>query len=128
VAQPARSAPRPARRALAARCGTPCPADSAQDRDVAAATADAIPTLRGRLEAGQAFYADVKARLPQHGRSPADLAVLPGVTPVLGGTDAEAHEEADRIRRAQVSPQTAIAFLEQVWGRELGPSEEKESA
>jgi alkanesulfonate monooxygenase SsuD/methylene tetrahydromethanopterin reductase-like flavin-dependent oxidoreductase (luciferase family) len=93
--------------------------DSAQGRDFAAATADAIFTLHGTLEAGQAFYADVKARLPQHGRSAADLKVLPGVTFVLGDTEEEAHEEAARIRRQQVSPQTAIAFLEQVWGREL---------
>jgi alkanesulfonate monooxygenase SsuD/methylene tetrahydromethanopterin reductase-like flavin-dependent oxidoreductase (luciferase family) len=93
--------------------------DSAQGRDFAAATADAIFTLHGTLEAGQAFYADVKARLAQHGRSAADLKVLPGVTFVLGDTDAEAHEEAARIRRRQVSPQTAIAFLEQAWGRDL---------
>jgi alkanesulfonate monooxygenase SsuD/methylene tetrahydromethanopterin reductase-like flavin-dependent oxidoreductase (luciferase family) len=93
--------------------------DSAQGRDFAAATADAIFTLHGTLEAGQVFYADVKGRLPQHGRSAADLKVLPGVTFVLGDTDAEAQEEAARIRRQQVSPQTAIAFLEQVWGREL---------
>jgi alkanesulfonate monooxygenase SsuD/methylene tetrahydromethanopterin reductase-like flavin-dependent oxidoreductase (luciferase family) len=93
--------------------------DSAQGRDFAAATADAIFTLHGTLEAGQAFYADVKARLPQHGRNVDDLKVLPGVTFVLGDTDEEAQEEAARIRRQQVSPQTAIAFLEQVWGREL---------
>jgi FMN-dependent oxidoreductase (nitrilotriacetate monooxygenase family) len=93
--------------------------DSAQGRDFAAATADAIFTLHGTLEAGQAFYADVKARLPQHGRNADDLKVLPGVTFVLGDTDEEAQEEAARIRRQQVSPQTAIAFLEQVWGREL---------
>jgi FMN-dependent oxidoreductase (nitrilotriacetate monooxygenase family) len=93
--------------------------DSAQGRDFAAATADAIFTLHGTLEAGQAFYADVKARLPQHGRNADDLKVLPGVTFVLGDTDADAHEEAARIRRQQVSPQTAITFLEQVWGREL---------
>ncbi len=93
--------------------------DSAQGRDFAAATADAIFTLHGTLEAGQAFYSDVKARLPQHGRSAADLKVLPGVTFVLGDTDEDAREEAARIRRQQVSPQTAIAFFEQVWGREL---------
>ena len=34
-------------------------------------------------------------------------------------TEAEAQENGHRIREAQVSPQTAIAFLEQVWGRDL---------
>jgi alkanesulfonate monooxygenase SsuD/methylene tetrahydromethanopterin reductase-like flavin-dependent oxidoreductase (luciferase family) len=93
--------------------------DSAEGRDFAAATADAIFTLHGTLEAGQAFYADVKGRLPRHGRGEADLKVLPGVTFVLGDTDAEAQELAVHIRRQQVSPPTAIAFLEQIWGRDL---------
>ena len=38
---------------------------------------------------------------------------------VLGDTEAEAHERAAYIRQQQVSPQGAIAFLEQVWGRDL---------
>jgi len=44
---------------------------------------------------------------------------MPGVTFVIGDTDAEAAELAAEIRRQQVSPQTAIAFLEQIWGRDL---------
>ncbi len=93
--------------------------DSAEGRDFAAATADAIFTLHGTLEAGQAFYADVKGRLRGHGRGERDLKVLPGVTFVLGDTDADARENAARIRRQQVPPRTALAFLEQVWGRDL---------
>ncbi|WP_353941654.1 LLM class flavin-dependent oxidoreductase [Streptomyces sp. HUAS MG91] len=93
--------------------------DSAEGREFAASTADVIFTRHGTLEAGQAFYADVKARLAAYGREPDDLKIMPGVTVVLGDTAAEAQEQAAEIRRQQVSPQTAILALEQVWGVDL---------
>jgi FMN-dependent oxidoreductase (nitrilotriacetate monooxygenase family) len=93
--------------------------DSEEGRDFAASTADAIFTRHGTLEAGQQFYADVKGRLARYGRSPDDLKILPAATFVLGDTDAEAHEKADIIRHQQVSGQTAIKFLEQLWNRDL---------
>ncbi|MFE6185172.1 NtaA/DmoA family FMN-dependent monooxygenase [Streptomyces sp. NPDC056465] len=93
--------------------------DSAEGREFAASTADVVFTRHGTLEAGRAFHADVKARLATYGRQPADLKIMPGVTVVLGDTDAEAQENAAEIRRLQVSPQNAIVALEQVWGRDL---------
>ena len=50
---------------------------------------------------------------------PEEITILPATTFALGDTEAEARENAERVRREQVSPQTAIAFLEQVWGRDL---------
>ncbi|MBB4894912.1 alkanesulfonate monooxygenase SsuD/methylene tetrahydromethanopterin reductase-like flavin-dependent oxidoreductase (luciferase family) [Streptomyces olivoverticillatus] len=41
------------------------------------------------------------------------------MTFVLGDTAAEAQEKAAEIRKQQVSPQTALLTLEQVWGRDL---------
>ncbi|MEV5564792.1 NtaA/DmoA family FMN-dependent monooxygenase [Streptomyces sp. NPDC052196] len=93
--------------------------DSDEGREFAASTADVVFTRHGTLEAGRAFYADVKARLATYGRQPADLKIMPGVTVVLGGTDEEAQRNAAAIRRQQVSPQNAILALEQVWGRDL---------
>ncbi|MFF0064508.1 NtaA/DmoA family FMN-dependent monooxygenase [Streptomyces sp. NPDC005279] len=93
--------------------------DSDEGREFAASTADVIFTRHGTLEAGRAFYADVKQRLARHGRRPEDLKVMPGVSFVLGDTDAEAQERAAEIRRRQVSPQNAILALELVWGRDL---------
>ncbi|NKQ57007.1 NtaA/DmoA family FMN-dependent monooxygenase [Amycolatopsis sp. K13G38] len=93
--------------------------DSEQGREFAAATADAIFTRHGTKEAGQAFYADVKRRLAAYGRKTEQLVVLPAATFVLGDTDAEAAELADVVRHQQVSGQTAIKFLEQVWNRDL---------
>ncbi|GAA1970959.1 NtaA/DmoA family FMN-dependent monooxygenase [Amycolatopsis minnesotensis] len=93
--------------------------DSESGREFAAASADAIFTRHGTLEAGQAFYRDVKGRLARYGRTPEQLVVLPAATFVLGDTDADAHERADLVRRQQVSGQTAIRTLEQVWNRDL---------
>ncbi|WP_280306490.1 NtaA/DmoA family FMN-dependent monooxygenase [Nocardia neocaledoniensis] len=93
--------------------------DSDEGREFGARTADAIFTVHGTLEAGQRFYADVKGRLAKYGRGHDELLVFPAATFVLGDTEAEAHERARHIRYQQVSPQTAIAFLEQVWGRDL---------
>lgn len=93
--------------------------DSDEGREFAAATADVVFSRHGTLDAGRAFYADVKSRLARYGRSPEELRIMPGVTYVLGDTDAEAAERAAHIRRQQVSPQTALAFVERVWGRDL---------
>jgi FMN-dependent oxidoreductase (nitrilotriacetate monooxygenase family) len=93
--------------------------DSNEGRDFAAATADAIFTRHGTLDAGREFYTDVKNRLPQHGRTADELLILPAVTVVLGDTDADAQEKANVIRHQQVSGQTAIKFLEQLWNRDL---------
>ncbi|MCF7548692.1 NtaA/DmoA family FMN-dependent monooxygenase [Pseudonocardia sp. WMMC193] len=93
--------------------------DSEEGREFAASGADAIFTRHGTLEAGQAFYADVKGRLAKYGRDPEDLKILPAATFVLGDTDAEAQERARHVRYQQVSPATAIKFLEQLWNRDL---------
>ncbi|WP_103341375.1 NtaA/DmoA family FMN-dependent monooxygenase [Amycolatopsis sp. CA-126428] len=93
--------------------------DSDEGREFAAATADAIFSRYGTLEAGQKFYSDVKGRLAKYGRTPEQLVILPAATFVLGDTDADAHERAHLVRRQQVSAQTAIKFLEQVWNTDL---------
>lgn len=93
--------------------------DSDEGREFAAAKADVIFSAHGELADGQRFYTDVKDRLAKYGRARDDLKILPAASFVLGDTPAEAQERARHLRRQQVTPQTAIAFLEQVWGRDL---------
>ncbi|MGN7779011.1 NtaA/DmoA family FMN-dependent monooxygenase [Mycolicibacterium sp. 22603] len=93
--------------------------DSDHGREFAARAADAIFSRHGTLADGQAFYADVKGRLAAHGRRHDQLLILPAATFVLGDTDAEAADIAHEVRLAQVSPATAIKFLEQLWNRDL---------
>jgi FMN-dependent oxidoreductase (nitrilotriacetate monooxygenase family) len=93
--------------------------DSADGRAFGARSADALFTLHSSLEDGQRYYADVKGRAASYGRDPNQLKVFPAATFVIGDTDAEARDRARHIRYQQVSGATAIAMLEQVWGREL---------
>ncbi|WP_308165887.1 NtaA/DmoA family FMN-dependent monooxygenase [Actinomadura sp. NEAU-AAG7] len=93
--------------------------DSAEGREFAAAEADVIFSRHGTLEDGRAFYKDVKSRLAKYGRRPDELKIMPSVTYVLGDTEEDAAERAADIRRAQVTPQGALAYLEGFWGRDL---------
>lgn len=93
--------------------------DSDEGREFAASAADAIFSRHSTLEAGQAFYTDVKGRLARYGRRHDELLILPAATFVIGDTDDEAADLAHEIRLAQVSGQTAIKFLEQLWNRNL---------
>lgn len=93
--------------------------ESDEGREFAAAEADVIFSRYAQYEEGRAFYTDVKRRLPKYGRTSDQLLILPGATFILGDTDAEAHEIAREVRLAQVSPATAVKFLEQLWNVEL---------
>jgi FMN-dependent oxidoreductase (nitrilotriacetate monooxygenase family) len=93
--------------------------DSDAGREFAAASAEVIFTGHNGLEAGKAFYADVKGRLARYGRGRDDLKIMPAATFVLGDTDAEATELAHEVSLAQNSGPTALRFLEQVWNRDL---------
>ncbi|MGC5162293.1 NtaA/DmoA family FMN-dependent monooxygenase [Rhodococcus sp. DT1] len=93
--------------------------DSDEGREFGAARADAIFSRHGTLEEGRAFYTDVKSRLAKYGRTHDDLKILPAATFVLGDSPEDAQERARHIRLQQVGPQTALAFLEQIWGKDL---------
>jgi FMN-dependent oxidoreductase (nitrilotriacetate monooxygenase family) len=93
--------------------------DSEEGREFAAAQADAIFSRHSQYDEGRVFYADVKGRLARYGRSHEDLLILPAATFVVADTDTEAADLAHEVRLAQVSPATAIAFLEQLWNTDL---------
>ena len=93
--------------------------DSDEGRNFGAHYADALFTLHSNLETGQRYYADVKGRAASFGRNPDQLKVFPAATFVLGDNADEAQDKARHIQHQQVSGPTAIAMLEQVWGRDL---------
>ncbi len=93
--------------------------DSEGGRDLGAAYADVIFSRHAGYDDGRAYYADVKGRMARFGRQPDQLKIMPAATVVLGDSEADARERARHIRLQQVSPQGAIASLEQVWGRDL---------
>lgn len=63
---------------------------SPQGREFAARRAEAVFTVQQSLADAQAYYADVKARTVTHGRDPGTISILPGISLVIGGTEAEA--------------------------------------
>lgn len=93
--------------------------DSADGRDFATAHADVIFSLHTEFEDAQEFYRDVKGRLAAAGRQEDDLKILPAASFVLGDTLEEARERSREIALAQVRPETAITYLEQVWNRDF---------
>ncbi|GGN69059.1 nitrilotriacetate monooxygenase component A [Actinoplanes lobatus] len=93
--------------------------DSDGGRELAARHADAIFSRHHQIDDARRFYRDVKDRLGKYGRSEDSLKIIPGVSYVLGDSDADAQEKAHHIRRQQVSPQTAILLLEQLWNTDL---------
>lgn len=92
---------------------------SPQGRDFAAANADAIFSPYGKLPEAAEYYRDVKARAVAAGRSPEDLKILPSASFVLGDSEADAREKYLEIRDQQVTGQTALILLEQLWNRDL---------
>ncbi|MDF2836028.1 MAG: monooxygenase [Paenibacillus sp.] len=65
---------------------------SESGKEFAAKVAELVFTAHQSLESAQSFYVDVKARLAKYGRKPEDLLILPGISPVLAETEAEAKE------------------------------------
>ena len=93
--------------------------DSADGRDFASRSAEVIFSAHSDFDKARAFFADVKGRLGAVGREPDSLKILPGATFILGDTPSDAVERSREVALLQVSPQTAISFLEQVWGTDL---------
>ena len=58
----------------------------------------------------QKQYADFKALLPEFGRRPEDVTLLPGVMPVVGRTDREAFDKLKTLQ-SFVSSTNALALL-----------------
>jgi FMN-dependent oxidoreductase (nitrilotriacetate monooxygenase family) len=63
---------------------------SDRGRDFAATHAEAVFTAHLELETAQEFYADLKKRAAGFGRNADQVVILPGLNPVIGGTEAEA--------------------------------------
>ena len=84
-------------------------------RELAARTADVVFTAQTQLAEAQAFYADMKRRLARYGRGPGALKVMPGLTPVIGATMAEAQARYDQLQ-ALLPDDVALQSLAHISG------------
>jgi alkanesulfonate monooxygenase len=80
-------------------------------RELAARTAEVIFCAWQTFEEAQAFYRDIKGRLAKYGRKPDELKVMPGISPVIGRTQAEA-EAKQRELEELVHPAVGLNILE----------------
>lgn len=66
-------------------------------RELAARAVDVVFTVKNTLAAAREFTADLRSRAARHGRSPGAVKVLPGLVPIIGGTEAEARQRKERL-------------------------------
>jgi FMN-dependent oxidoreductase (nitrilotriacetate monooxygenase family) len=79
-------------------------------KEYAARHAEAVFTAQQTFAEGKAFYDDVKGRLARYGRSPDELKILPGISPILGRTEAEAREREAELN-ALITPDYGLRQL-----------------
>jgi FMN-dependent oxidoreductase (nitrilotriacetate monooxygenase family) len=85
--------------------------DSDQGRDLGATIGEGIFTHAASIEAGQAFYRDIKGRAAAKGRNPDQMVVLPGFPVFVGDTDAQAREIERETQLADHDFDRALAEL-----------------
>jgi FMN-dependent oxidoreductase (nitrilotriacetate monooxygenase family) len=87
-------------------------------RAFAAHFAEAIFTAHQTLGSAQEFYADIKRQAGAFGRSPGQIKILPGISPFIASTQAE----ADRLQEEfndLIQPEYSLTQLRQMTGLDL---------
>ncbi|MGE5270028.1 MAG: LLM class flavin-dependent oxidoreductase [Thiohalocapsa sp.] len=78
--------------------------------ELAARTADVVFSVVQELEPAKKAYADLKGRMAKYGRATEQLAVLPGVMPIVGHTVAEAKAKLDKLQ-SFLTPSNALVLV-----------------
>jgi FMN-dependent oxidoreductase (nitrilotriacetate monooxygenase family) len=78
--------------------------------ELAARTADVVFSVVQELGAAKVAYADLKGRMAKYGRTPDQLAVLPGVMPVIGHSESEAREKLSLLQ-SWLTPTNAATLV-----------------
>mgnify|MGYP000314773537 CR=1 FL=1 len=91
---------------------------SEDGRDLAASTAEVIFTAHQHIETAQEFYRDIKNRARAFGRDASHILVMPGVSPFIGRTEAEAREKYEQLT-SLILEEDGIALLNGLTGGTL---------
>ncbi|PZM14886.1 LLM class flavin-dependent oxidoreductase [Rhizobium tubonense] len=87
-------------------------------RGLAAATAEVIFTAHQKLDTAQEFYRDIKTRARSFGRDPSHVLIMPGVSPFVGRTEAEARAKYERLT-SLIIEEEGLALINALSGGEL---------
>jgi FMN-dependent oxidoreductase (nitrilotriacetate monooxygenase family) len=88
---------------------------SAQGQEIAAAHADVVYASPYDFASAKAYYGSVKALMAGHGRSPQQLKIMPGLTPYVGRSRAEAQDRYEEMR-SLIHPLAGLAMLYNLMG------------
>jgi FMN-dependent oxidoreductase (nitrilotriacetate monooxygenase family) len=91
---------------------------SDRGREFAARWAEIIFTVQRGQEEMRDFYTDIKSRMHDRGRAPAECAILPAVSVVLGETESIARERADYLA-SLIDPELTLASSSSNLGADL---------
>jgi FMN-dependent oxidoreductase (nitrilotriacetate monooxygenase family) len=89
-------------------------------KEYAARFAEAVFTAQQTFADGKAFYNDVKARLERYGRTPDEIKILPGISPIIGRTEAEAREREAELN-ALITPEYGLLQLSKMLDHDVTP-------
>jgi len=87
-------------------------------RFFAARYAEAIFTAHQTLANAQAFYGDIKRQAAGFGRNPDHIKILPGISPFIGGTEAEA-KRLEQDFNDLIQPEYSLGQLQRMIGLDL---------
>jgi alkanesulfonate monooxygenase SsuD/methylene tetrahydromethanopterin reductase-like flavin-dependent oxidoreductase (luciferase family) len=77
-----------------------------------------IFTAHQKLETAQEFYRDIKTRARGFGRDPSHVLIMPGVSPFVGRTEAEAREKYERLT-SLIIEEDGLALINALSGGQL---------
>ncbi|APT56157.1 nitrilotriacetate monooxygenase [Roseomonas gilardii] len=78
--------------------------------EIGAESAEVIYAVPHEIDTGRSYYRDLKERAARKGRDPEGMKILPGITPFIGATEAEAREKYDLLN-ALVAPELGLSYL-----------------
>lgn len=78
--------------------------------EIGAESAEVIYAVPHEIDTGRGYYRDLKERAARKGRDPEGMKILPGITPFIGATEAEAREKYDLLN-ALVAPELGLSYL-----------------
>ena len=84
-------------------------------REFAAEYAEVIFTTAETIERSKAFRSDIRARMSKFGRAPEHIKIMPGLSPVIGRTEAEA-EEKHQFLQSKIHPDVGLELLSAALG------------
>ncbi len=91
---------------------------SGPGQELAAKSADVVFSVTQDLEEARAFYRSVKDRLPNYGRAEDSMVILPGVMPIVGRTEREAHDKLAALQ-GFISETNALSLLSDRFGIDM---------